>query len=251
MGNSLEHRITQDTAASRFDSPRKIRNQRIRNRLTGALIIPTLGITGLAVFASRYEPARAQAQVSSVDVTVPTTTIFEAPKTYSPPDKSKSIDLPKTPTVTPSKSIAGDIPADYLALYRREGSRCVGLSWSLLAAVGDVESDHGRNKLSLTPNNKGAVGPMQFLPATWAQYGQDGNGDGVRDILNPSDAIAGTANYLCASGLKNPQAVKNDRCSNISAPPAVEEALWRYNRACWYVDKVLVRQAFYEASIKS
>ncbi len=249
MGTGPEYRsISQDRAVLRIDDPRGIRNRRLRKKITGALLAPTLGLTGVAVFMVRYEPA--QARVSPEDVTGPTTTVFEAPEVSSP-DKSKSVELPKTPTITPSKSKAGDIPADYLELYRREESMCVGLSWSLLAAVGDVESDHGRNKLSLKPNSKGAVGPMQFLPGTWEQYGQDGNGDGVRDVLNPADAIKGAANYLCASGLKNPQAVKNDRCPSISAPPAVEEALWRYNRACWYVDKVLVRKVFYEASAKS
>lgn len=253
MDNNPKCRSIQlDNAASRHDNPRRNRNQQIRKGLTGALLAPTLVLPGAGLFVMRYEPARAQARVNSAGVTEPTsTTIFEAPETASQPDKSKSIELPKTPTSSPLKSIVGDIPTDYLALYRREGSRCVGLSWSLLAAVGDVESDHGRNKLSDKPNSAGAIGPMQFLPSTWEQYGQDGNGDEVRDVLNPADAIKGAANYLCESGLKNPSSIKNNGCTGVSAPLAVKEALWRYNRACWYVDKVLVRKAFYETSLKS
>jgi len=42
-----------------------------------------------------------------------------------------------------------------------------------------------------------AVGPMQFLPTTWARYGADGSGDGVRDPHQIDDAARGAAAYLC------------------------------------------------------
>ena len=65
----------------------------------------------------------------------------------------------------PSAAARGDIPASYLRLYRRAAVRCPGLSWSVLAAVGKVESDHGRSRLPGVRsgwNAAGAAGPMQF-----------------------------------------------------------------------------------------
>lgn len=109
------------------------------------------------------------------------------------------------------------------------------LSWTTLAGIGRVESDHGRlgradldadgvvrpsiigialdgtrTTQEIRDTDGGlldgdvdydrAVGPMQFLPTTWAQYGRDGNGDGVRDPHQLDDAAAAAAAYLCASG---------------------------------------------------
>ena len=91
-----------------------------------------------------------------------------------------------------------DIPAPYLQLYQTAAaSVCPGLSWTVLAGVGKVESDHGRNA---GPSAAGALGLMQFLPSTWATYGVDGNGDGRTDPLDPSDALPAAAGYLCALG---------------------------------------------------
>lgn len=118
------------------------------------------------------------------------------------------------------------IPANYQAMYRQAGQQ-YGLPWELLAGVGMVETHHGR--LTST-SSAGARGPMQFMPATWAQFGVDGDGDGVKDILNPADAIPGAANYLKASGA-----------------PDVRKALFAYNRATWYVNDVLAYAAAYGA----
>jgi cell wall-associated NlpC family hydrolase len=89
------------------------------------------------------------------------------------------------------------IPANYLRLYQQAADRCPGLSWTVLAGVGQVESDQGRDT---RPSPTGAVGPMQFEPATWRGYGVDGNGDGRADPRNPADAIPAAADYLCALG---------------------------------------------------
>jgi membrane-bound lytic murein transglycosylase B len=109
------------------------------------------------------------------------------------------------------------------------------LSWATLAAVGRIESDHGRlgradleadgiarppivgvpldgspgvaeipdtdgGRLDGDPVHDRAVGPMQFLPGTWERYGADGDGDGVRDPNDLDDAAAAAAAYLCAGG---------------------------------------------------
>lgn len=113
-------------------------------------------------------------------------------------------------------------PAGYFALYRAAAVTCPGMRWTLLAAVGQVESGHGRN---VGPSSAGAIGPMQFMPRTFAAYGVDGNHDGVLDAFDPADAIYSAARYLCANG--------------AGQPSTVRRALFAYNRANWYVDLVL------------
>ena len=115
-----------------------------------------------------------------------------------------------------------DIPADYLALYRAAATTCPGLDWHVLAAIGQVESGHGRSN---GPSSSGAEGPMQFLPSTFAAYAVDGNHDGVLDIWNPADAIFTAAHYLCANG--------------AGTADKLYTAIWHYNHADWYVQLVL------------
>ncbi|GAA3218015.1 lytic murein transglycosylase [Actinocorallia longicatena] len=115
---------------------------------------------------------------------------------------------------------------NYLDLYKQGATRCPGLSWTVLAAIGQVESDHNRNP---GVSSAGAMGPMQFMPATWKSYGIDGDGDGKADIMNPYDAIPSAAKYLCAAG----------------APGDLQKAVFAYNHAQWYVDKVLGLAAAY------
>ncbi|MDQ4105890.1 MAG: lytic transglycosylase domain-containing protein, partial [Actinomycetota bacterium] len=93
--------------------------------------------------------------------------------------------------------------------------------WHILAAVGKVESNHGKN---MGPSSAGALGPMQFMPSTWETSGVDGNGDGVANVMDPRDAIPAAARYLKAGG-----APDEDWYA----------ALFSYNHADWYVKKVL------------
>ncbi len=118
------------------------------------------------------------------------------------------------------------IPPAYVTAYRQAATTCPGMDWTLLAGVGQVESGHGRNN---GPSSAGAIGPMQFMPATFAAYAVDGNGDGVRDPWNYRDAIFTAARYLCASGADGTAA-------------GVHTALLAYNHAEWYVDLVLGAQ---------
>jgi membrane-bound lytic murein transglycosylase B len=105
------------------------------------------------------------------------------------------------------------------------------LSWTTLAAVGEVESSNGQHGgssigadgtvtppifgvalngdgVALIPDSDGgsidgdakadrAVGPMQLIPQTWRNWHTDGNGDGVEDPQNIDDAVMATTNYLC------------------------------------------------------
>ena len=73
------------------------------------------------------------------------------------------------------------------------------------------------------------MGPMQFLPSTWAQYGVDGNGDGEANILDPEDAIPTAASYLVSGG----------------APDDCYGALYAYNHSGSYVREVLRIAEYY------
>jgi hypothetical protein len=72
---------------------------------------------------------------------------------------------------------------------------------------------------------------MQFEPETWAAYGADGDGDGVKDVYNPADAVFGAANYLCANGAGDPARRRS--------------AIWNYNHSEAYIDDVLARAGRY------
>ena len=118
---------------------------------------------------------------------------------------------------------AAAVPEDLGPIYRAAAKRCPGLPWNVLAAIGQVESGHGRNTAT---SYAGAQGPMQFMPATFAAYGVDGNGDGVADVHDPVDAIHSAANYLCANG-------------GGKGEQRLARAIWHYNHADWYVALVL------------
>lgn len=135
---------------------------------------------------------------------------------------SQAINLAKEPS-------AGGGANSYLDLYKQAASTCQGLSWTVLAAIGQVESDHGRNAGRSTA---GALGPMQFLPSTWRRYGVDGDHDGKADIMNPYDAIPAAAKYLCAAGAGG-------------GGKALYRAIFAYNHADWYVRNVLNLAAAY------
>ena len=133
-----------------------------------------------------------------------------------------------TQVVRPGALASRDIPTDYLTLYQRAASTCPGLSWTVLAAIGSIETDHGRSVLPGVTSGKnfaGAMGPMQFLAETWAAYRVDGDGDGRTDVFRAPDAIFGAAKLLCASG-----AGQTDR---------LRDAIWSYNHADWYVNRVI------------
>jgi murein DD-endopeptidase MepM/ murein hydrolase activator NlpD len=113
------------------------------------------------------------------------------------------------------------IPPFLLPVYQAAGIE-YGVRWEVLAAINEIETDYGRN---LNVSTAGALGWMQFMPATWKQYGVDANRDGLKDPYNPVDAIFAAARYLRAAG----------------AETDVRRAIFAYNHADWYVDSVLMR----------
>jgi hypothetical protein len=122
-------------------------------------------------------------------------------------------------------------PASYLALFQDSAAQyCPGLSWTVLAAIGQIESSDGRNAGS---SSAGALGPMQFLPSTWHVWGIDGFGNtGPPDIMDPFDAVPSAARLLCADGA-------------AAGGQALRQAIFDYNHAIWYVDEVLTLAAEY------
>jgi hypothetical protein len=130
----------------------------------------------------------------------------------------------------PSRTARADIPPRYLRHYRRAARRCPGLPWTVLAAVGKVESDHGRVRLPGVrsgANPAGAAGPMQLgiggrAGPTWQHYRLDADRDGRASVYDPADATAAAARKLCADG----------------APRHLDAALYAYNPSWSYVARV-------------
>ncbi len=116
------------------------------------------------------------------------------------------------------------IPASYLDLYRRAATTCPGLPWTVLAAIGTLETRNGQN---VHRSVSGAEGPMQFLPSTWARWGVDANGDHRADINDPVDAVFSAARYLCATGAGR-------------GGTSLDDAIFSYNHAWWYVRDVIL-----------
>jgi hypothetical protein len=116
-------------------------------------------------------------------------------------------------------------PTSYLMLYQESAAQyCPGLSWTVLAAIGQIESGNGAN---MGPSSAGALGPMQFLPSTWRVWGTDGFGNtGTPNIMNAFDAVPSSARMLCADGA-------------VTGSQGLRQAIYDYNHANWYVDEVL------------
>ncbi|MFX0578469.1 lytic murein transglycosylase [Nocardia nepalensis] len=158
------------------------------------------------------------------------------------------------------------IPAIAMAAYRnaermiaRSDPGC-GLSWSLLAGIGRIESGHANggstdvHGTTLSPilgpvldgslpgneviaSGSGgyvrAIGPMQFLPSTWSAYAADGDGDGDANPNNLFDAALAAGKYLCVGGL------------DLRDPNQQEQAVLRYNHSAAYASNVLGWAAAY------
>ncbi|GAA5141809.1 lytic transglycosylase domain-containing protein [Pseudonocardia adelaidensis] len=145
-------------------------------------------------------------------------------------------DATATPAPRPSSTALTDIPADYLRRYQQAATVCPGLDWAVLAAIGKIESDHGRSDLPGVrsgENPYGAAGVMQILPTTWEEiltrHHIPPGGASPPSRYNPHDAIHAAAFYLCDNG----------------APADPTRAIFAYNHVDSYVQQVLDGAARY------
>ncbi|HTU86710.1 MAG TPA: lytic murein transglycosylase [Solirubrobacteraceae bacterium] len=155
-----------------------------------------------------------------------------------PPVTPSGVPTPSNPTYSysiPGPSPIGvpnffidsfQIPPFLLPIYQAAGSE-YDVPWQILAAINEIETDYGRN---LSVSSAGAVGWMQFIPSTWKRYAVDATGSGTADPYNPADAIFTAARYLHAAG-----ASKN-----------LQDAIYAYNHAWWYVQSVMLRAQLIE-----
>ncbi|MER6091318.1 bifunctional lytic transglycosylase/C40 family peptidase [Streptomyces bluensis] len=135
---------------------------------------------------------------------------------------------------SPSKHALADIPARMLALYQRAAPECPGLSWTILAAIGKVETNHARHPTM--HSSAGAVGPMQFLPSTFTAYAYPvpPGGKNPPTPWDPVDAVHAAARLLCANGAKDGKNLRR--------------AIWHYNHSNAYVNQVLKTADTYAAA---
>jgi membrane-bound lytic murein transglycosylase B len=177
-----------------------------------------------------------------------------------------------------SRTGSNDVPEAALRAYRR-AERVMAtadpdcdISWTLLAAIGRVETNHGRfggaqlgsDGIS-RPEIRGpqldgagpfaaihdsdngtldrdkvwdrAVGQMQFLPETWRSVERDGDGDGTKNPDDIDDAALGSAVYLCGAG------------GSLANSAGMARAAFRYNHSDYYVSLVLSMQAGFETGV--
>ena len=160
-------------------------------------------------------------------------------------------------------------------LESEEYAQCTGMRWSILAGIGAVESDHGAT-VEISPDGSTdppfvgprldgsgvggnvtphydtdngewdgddeydrAVGVTQHLPANWDRYGVDATGSGEADPHNIYDSVASTAVELCQSA--------QGEDVDFADRDDLEDALFRYNPADWYVDDVVSEIDAYDA----
>jgi cell wall-associated NlpC family hydrolase len=132
--------------------------------------------------------------------------------------------------IEPTALASTEIPAGMLALYRAAAATCPGLSWTVLAAIGTVESGNDTSDLPGVhsgANGAGAEGPMQFEPDTFAAYDEPvpAGGADPPSPYDPTDAVYAAARLLCADG--------------ASGGADVPAAVFAYNHDTAYVTKVL------------
>ncbi len=210
--------------------------------------------------------------------TLPDGTVLPAAAVEAPASVGDTA-LTRAAALTPGS--ASSIPQAALAAYQRaeavinKADAGCALPWELIAAIGRVESDHGRfggntlddegvarpgiygialngknNTQDISDTDGGqydndtrhdrAIGPMQFIPSTWAVVGVDGDGDGTRNPQDIDDSALATAVYLCSGD------------EDLSKELGQRASVYRYNHSNDYVDLVLsIMQAYMDGDFSA
>jgi membrane-bound lytic murein transglycosylase B len=232
---------------------------------------PPFPLTKSTLRDAAITPVAAVARAST-DPTGPLVIAVEHPKIGFHVAAATSAAPPPTGVVNTPGALG--IPGMALNAYRNAermmatGDPGCGISWNLLAGIGRIESGHANggatdtrgtairpiygptldgtlpgNEVVVQSTSAGrigyarAMGPMQFLPGTWARYAADGDGDGVADPQNLYDATLAAARYLCSGGL------------NLRDQSQVLSSILRYNNSMPYAQNVLGWAAAYATGV--
>ena len=251
-------------------SAQNARTGRLR-KATALVPLALLSAAFTASIAGANAPAVVASGTHAADTTLPDgtavpTQAIEAPASVSN-GEGLGIGGGDAAQIVSTASTSG-IPSAALSAYQRAetvinaADQSCNLTWQLIAAIGRVESNHGRANgnvldntglavpgiygVALNGSNKTseildtdagqfdndttydrAVGPMQFIPSTWSVVGVDADGDGVRNPQDIDDAALGTAVYLCSGS------------DDLGTDAGRQSAVFRYNHSQSYVDLVL------------
>ena len=230
-------------------------------------LLSTAWTASLAGIGASTATAGEELTTTLPDGTSIPTEAIEAPASVSAPGQVAPGITGSTAKAVSDASTSG-IPSAALAAYQRaetvinSADKTCNISWQLIAAIGRVESDHGRangNSLNadglaepgifgipldgrqgtavITDTDAGqydfdsefdrAVGPMQFIPATWSVVGVDADGDAQRNPQDIDDAALASAVYLCSGR------------EDLGEEEGQRAAVYRYNHSQAYVDLVL------------
>lgn len=269
-GAGREHAAS---AEHQGDILRRLAQSADRKVLTSAAVtasaIAVLAAVGLSVDTSPPEAP----DITPLADTVPGTPVLIAGPTAlpaaepSPTQEPEQEEDPGAAHIEPASIPDGPlgIPGIALDAYHRAADRLKAeqpaceMDWTLLAGIGQVESNQGRGVFDSHGNTIGrilgprldgslpgtavitdtdggrfdgdpefdrAVGPVQFIPSTWALLGRDGNEDGVADPNNIYDGALAAATLLCNQG------------GSMADPAARTRAILAYNNSLAYVANV-------------
>jgi soluble lytic murein transglycosylase-like protein len=195
---------------------------------------------GPAVVLQRRQKVTASKPSSTTTTTQPATTpttqapansnVAAAPQVIAAQEEALAAELAGSAASTQALSFYR-IPLFLLPIYQAASVQ-YGVPWQILAAINEIETNYGTDQ---SVSTAGAVGWMQFMPATWIQYGVDALDAGYADPYNPVDAIFAAARYLRAAG----------------AATDLHGAILAYNHSEEYVKSVLLRAKLISSYPKS